>query len=64
MLFVDSSFQILYQPSPPLVRNDMKFSALSPEAKNLLGTNLKVRSRRLKAKRIAGIVKIRIGRGE
>lgn len=56
--------QIWYKPSSSFVRNDMEVLALSPETKDMFGTNLRVGRLSVKAKHTAGIVKIRIARGE
>lgn len=64
LLFLGPSFQIFYKPSPSLVRNNRKVSALSPEAKGEFGITLRVGRLSLKTKYTAGIIKIRIGCGE
>lgn len=56
--------QIWYKPSSSFVRNDVEVLALSPETKDMFGTNLRVRRLSVKEKHRAGIVKIRIARGE
>lgn len=64
LLCLGPSFQILYKPTPSLVRNYRKVSALSPEANNMVGSNLRVGRLSVKAKYTSGIIKIRIRRGE
>lgn len=50
LLFLGLSFQIWYKPNLSFVRNDMEVLALSPEAKDMFGTNLRVGRLSVKAK--------------